>query len=151
MSAPTSADDTAIVGPNRVRETIQGILRSAQAAGWTDEALEAASGVKARAIKSYRVEGKEPSLSAALSLIVVLGGRGVNPVLALIGYAGRPLDEADAIQPMMIAATAMGHLSTIATAAADGRFDHTEQPACQHAADMLIATVLPLSSAGKAE
>jgi len=150
MSQDQSADDVPLVSPQSVCETVQSILRAAQVAGWTDDALEQATGLKARRIKSYRVEGKEPSLSAALSLAVVLGTRHLNTMLARIGYIARPLDEADELQPMQIAADAMGHLSTIARAAADNRIDHSEKPVTTEAADMLIATVLPLSSAGQA-
>ncbi len=150
MSVNSSVDDAAIVGPDRVRTVIQGVLRAAQTQ-WTDQALEEASGVKARTIKSYRVEGKEPSLANALSLAVVLGPKALNPVLALIGYVARPLDEADDMNPMAIVAEAIRGLSVIASAASDGRIDHIEQPSCLEAADMIIATVLPLSSAGGAE
>lgn len=142
--------DAPIVGADRVRLTVQGILRAAQAAGWTDASLEAASGVKAETIKGYRIDGKEPSLSRALSLAVVIGPAALNPMLALIGYVGRPLDEADDACVRLMAAEAMGHLAVIARNAADGRIDHTEEPETTEAADMLIATVLPLSSAGKA-
>lgn len=145
-----AAPETHLVSRDRVREVVQGVLRAAQASGWTDASLEQASGVDARAIKSYRIEGKEPPLSVALSLAGVLGPRALNPIMALIGYVAKPLDEADEMQPMMIAALAMSHLSTIASAAADGRIDHTERPMCREAADLLIATVLPLSSAGEA-
>lgn len=150
MSAQPSVYEVGIVSPDRVRAVVQGVLRAAQLEGWTDEALEGASGVKARTIKSYRVEGKEPSLSNALSVGVVIGPRALNPILALIGYAARPLEDADAVQPMQIAADAMKHLSVIASAAADGRIDHIEEPACRDAADQIIATVLPLASAGRA-
>jgi tellurite resistance protein len=51
---------------------------------------------------------------------------------------------------MVMTAAAMQHLSVIATAAADGRIDHVERPAVREAADMLIATVLPVSSHGDA-
>lgn len=146
----SSGDDAAIVSPDRVRLAVQGILRAAQAQGWTDESLEAASGVKKATIKGYRVEGKEPSLSKALSLAVVIGPTAINPIMALIGYAARPLDEADELQPTVLAASALAHLSIIATAAADGRIDHTELPACREAADQLIATILPISSHGDA-
>lgn len=150
LQSSNSADDGEIVSPDRVRFTIQGILRAAQAQGWTDDSLAAASGVKASTIKGYRVEGKEPSLSKALSLAVVIGPGAINPLLAMIGYAARPLDEADAITPMQMTAQAMQHLSTIASAAADGRIDHIERPLVRQAADMLIATVLPVSSHGDA-
>lgn len=145
-----SVADAPIVGADRVRLTIQGVLRGAQAAGWTDASLEAASGVKADTIKGYRVEGKEPSLSKALSLAVVIGPAAINPMLALIGYVARPMDEPDAIRPMQIVADGMAQFSIIAAAAADDRIDHVEEPATTAAADALIATVLPLSSAGRA-
>jgi len=86
----------------------------------------------------------------ALCIAYALGEEAVSALLATIQYAARPLDDGDAMQPMLVAATAMQHLSTIATAAADGRIDHTEAPACREAADLIIATVLPLSSAGGA-
>lgn len=145
-----SGDDTEIVSPDRVRLTIQGILRAAQASGWTDESLAAASGVKASTIKGYRVEGKEPSLSKALSLMVVIGGNAINPLLALIGYAAKPLEDANAVSPMQMTARAMQSLSVIATAASDGVIDHIERPSCRRAADELIATILPISSHGEA-
>lgn len=145
----TSADDAGVVSPDRVRTVVQGLLRAAQATGWTDEALEAASGIKARRIKSYRVEGKEPSLSAALSLAVALGPVALNGVLAIIGYSARPLGEPDRKQPMQIVANGMKHFAVIANAAADNRIDHTEERETTAAADALIAEILPLSSAGK--
>ena len=146
-----SADDDGIVGPDRVRGVVQGLLRGAQAKGWTDESLGAAAGISPRRIKSYRVEGREPSLSAALSLGVVLGAPALNSILALVGYGGAaPLEEGDAMPPMQVVAEGMQHFAVIAAAAADGRIDHTERPATQKAADALIATFIPLSSAGSA-
>lgn len=88
------------------------------------------------------------AMEDGFSLAHALGEDAVSSLLSLIGYAARPLDEATTMQPMLIAATTMQHLSTIATAAADGRFDHIEMPSCREAADIIIATVLPLSSAG---
>jgi hypothetical protein len=149
MPDQTSASSTGIVGQDRVRQIVQGILRGAQAI-WTDESLAAASGVPARTIKSYRVEGKEPSLSNALSLALVVGPTALNSILAVIGYVARPLDEADAISPTKVVADGLAAFSVIATAAADGRIDHIEAPLCREAADQIIATVLPLSSAGGA-
>ncbi|MBB4859654.1 transcriptional regulator with XRE-family HTH domain [Novosphingobium chloroacetimidivorans] len=150
MSDQNAVCDAAIVSPDRVRQTVQAILRAAQTAGWTDEQLENVSGVRARTIKSYRIEGKEPSLSNALSLAVALGGKQLNSILSLIGYVARPLDEADAINPHLLVANVLPHISTLAAAAADGRIDHVELPGCREAADQIIATVLPLSSAGAA-
>ena len=70
MATNPSASDVSIVSPDRVRLIVQAILRAAQADNWADAQLAELSGVSARAIKSYRVEGKEPSLSNALPLTV---------------------------------------------------------------------------------
>jgi hypothetical protein len=145
-----SASVGPLVGHDRVRKVVQGLLRAAQSE-WTDETLEGVTGICRRTIKSYRVEGKEPSLANALSLAVVLGQPALNSILALIGYVARPLDEADAMNPALIVASILPHVSTIARAGADGRIDHTEAPDCEDAADQIIASVLPLSSVGKAE
>lgn len=150
MSGNPSVPDTELVSPDRVRITVQAVLRAAQAEGWTDPQLDQLSGVPARTIKSYRRDGKEPSLSNALSLAVVLGPRALNALLALIGYVARPLDEADDLNVGALIATGLSHFSTIATCAADGQIDHIEAPRCRVAADELIATVMPLSSAGAA-
>ena len=150
MASKPSLDDAPICSRDVVCLTFSGALRAAQAKGWTDASLSAASGVSARNIKAYRVEGIEPPLSAAMSLAVVLGPDAINAVLGHIGYVARPLDEPEAISPAQMVADGLNAFSVIASAAADGRFDHTEIPACQQAADTIIATVLPLSSAGRA-
>lgn len=149
MASTPSLDSVQLVSRDNVCLTIAGILRAAQRQ-WTDASLSAASGVPARNIKAYRVEGIEPPLSAALSLAVVLGAPAINAVMGAIGYVASPLDEPDALSPAQIVADGLAAFSVIASAAADGRFDHSEKPACQAAADTLIATVLPLSSAGGA-
>jgi hypothetical protein len=125
------------------------MLRAANVT-YSDAQLETLSGIPARAIKSYRVEGREPSLHAALSLAVVIGSPAVNAILALIGYSAHPLDEAGDCDPRQIVADGLRHFTVIAEAAADGRIDHTERPACQQAADKLIEAVMPLSSVGDA-
>jgi len=150
MASNPSLDSVALCSRDNVCLVISGILRGAQRQ-WTDASLSAASGVSARNIKSYRVEGVEPPLPAALSLAVVLGTPAINAVLGAIEYVARPLDEPDALSPAQIVADGLSAFSVIASAAADGRFDHTEKPACQAAADQIIATVLPLSSAGGAQ
>lgn len=147
----SSAEDCAIVSPDSVTTAIAGLIRAATVPGgaWTYDSLAAATGLKVRRLRSYVHEGKEPSLSAALSLGVVLGGPAINALLAKISYVARPLDEADDGCVRMMAADAMGHLAVIARNAADGRIDHTEEQETRHAADALIATVLPLASAGR--
>lgn len=145
----SSAADSALCSREKVCSHLQAILRAAQTR-FTDAQLEQLSGVPARAIKSYRIEGKEPPLSVALSLALVLGEGALNSLLSLVGYVARPLDEAGELNINSLVATSLQHFSTIATAAADGRIDHTEAPLCREAADMIIATVMPLSSAAGA-
>ena len=149
MNAPFSAPTAALVSPDCVRETIQKILRAAQIR-FTDEQLADLSGVDARAIKSYRVEGREPSLSRALSLLCVLGGGDLTRVLNLVGYSARPLDESDKLPCGEVVACILQHSTTIARAAADGRIDHTEGPAVRAAADGAMQALFPYSSAGVA-
>lgn len=137
---------------DRVTGIIAMLLRGAQARGVHDSALSAATGIPDRTIKSYRTDGKDPSLTNALHLLAALGPDAVNAMLATIGYGGaRPLGDASAIDPRKIIAEILPQVSTIAQAAADGRIDHTEQRACEEAADHIIATVLPISSAGRGD
>lgn len=149
MNAPFAADTTPLVSPDCVRETIQKILRAAQIR-FTDEQLAALSGVDARAIKSYRVEGREPSLSRALSLLLVLGNGDLNRIVNMVGYSARPLDESDKRPCGEVVACIMRHGAVIANAAADGRVDHVEEPAVRLAADSAIEALIPYSSAGAA-
>lgn len=151
MSPSPAVPEIPVVAPQRVRETIVAIIGAARASGWTVEAIATASGVKRDTIKGWLSDGKEPTLSKALSVAVVIGERAVNTILSLIGYGGAtPLDEPDQVNPAQIVASGLADFSVIATAAVDGRIDHTERPACEEAADNLIATLLPISSAGKA-
>lgn len=143
--------ESVIVGPDRGGAVIREIVRLARARGRTLESIAADSGLPLPTIRGWIEEGKEPSLSRALSLAAACGDWAVAKLVAPIGYTASPLDEACALAPMQLAATAMADLATIASAAADGRIDHTEVAACRDAADHLIATVLPLSSAGGAK
>jgi hypothetical protein len=149
MNARFAAPNCALISPDRVRNEMQKILRFAQTK-FTDEQLADLSGVDARAIKSYRVEGREPSLSRALSLLCVLGGGDLNRILNTIGYCARPLDESDRRPCGEVVACILEHGTTFARAAADGRVDHTEEPAVRLAADNAIEALLPYSSAGAA-
>jgi hypothetical protein len=145
----TSADDDGLVAPDRVKTLVRGLLSAAVAPGgsWTYESLGAATKLKARRLKSYVHEDKEPPLSAALSIGLVLGKPAVNAVLTLIGYGGAaPLDEPAENRPMQMVANCMQHFATIAGAAADDRIDHTEKPMTTPAADAIIAEMIPYSS-----
>lgn len=157
MQRSNSVPSSPVVSDDRIRDVLRRELDRAIniERTFTRQQLSVESGVNVHTIDAIttRDEAKQRRIcmADALSLSVVLGARSVNSMLALIGYGGaKPLDEAEELHPMVLAAAAMAHLSTIATAASDGRIDHTEERSCQEAADMLIATVLPLSSAGRA-
>lgn len=144
-------DDTAVSDElagvrNRVRVTVQSLLLQAQRMGWQDLDLSRATGVPARTIKSYRVEGKEPCLTNGLAIAKALGPEAVNALLSVISYSGASPADDDAVDPRKLVADLLPHISILATAAADGRIDHTELPGCQRAADSIIATVAPLAS-----
>jgi hypothetical protein len=152
-----SVQSQPVVSDDRIRDTLRRELDRAIniERTFTRAGLSLESGVNVHTIDA--IMSRDPAkqrrvrMADAWSLSMVLGGRAVNLLLALIGYGGaKPLDEADEMHPMVLAAAAMAHLSTIATAASDGRIDHTEEPLCREAADMLIATVMPLSTAGRA-
>jgi hypothetical protein len=147
-----AVQDEPIVSRDRVIDVLRRELRitSVVERRLTVEQVAEASGLKLGTVRSYmrNEDPREPCLSAALSVAVVLGPRAVAAIMALIGYAASPLDGADDIKPMQLVADMMQPLATIAAAAADGRIDHTEKPGCTKAADLIIATVLPLSSHG---
>lgn len=85
----------------------------------------------------------------AFNLAYTLGEDCVTALIGVIHYTARRID-ADEVDAHHIVASALPHMATIATAAADGRFDHVERPSVRDAADHLVATFLPLSSAGGA-
>lgn len=144
MAVDNSADDAPIIGHDRVCAVIAGLLRAAQARGLSDHALESMTGLSARRIKSYRVENKEPSLSAALSLALALGPDALNAVLALVGYAARPLDDPDDAAPGLIVAELIDATAVVARAAADGRFDHTERSDVSKARARIVSAAMAL-------
>lgn len=150
MPNSLSVDKRSLVCPDRVRDKIATLLRVAHLRGQHDDELSELTGIPARTLKSYRLEAREPSLSAGLAIMAVIGATGVNSVLSLISYSGKPLEDPNEVPAAQLVATVLPHVATIAAAAADGRFDHTERPKCREAADQIIATLQPLSSAGEA-
>ncbi len=83
-----------------------------------------------------------------MSLAFVLGDRAVNAFLACMHYGGAErLEQQGAADLSHIVADGLRDMSVIATALADGRIDHTEERDTTAAADHLIATLIPLSSA----
>jgi hypothetical protein len=125
----------------RPRKTREQLAEDSGVNIWTIDALRSTDLSKRRPLHPGQL----------LSLCYAMGDRAVNGLLAHIGYGGASLlGEGETLQVGSVVAEGMRHLTVIATAAADGKIDHTEQPQCQQAADDLIAAVIPISSAGKA-
>jgi hypothetical protein len=156
VTANTSVQNGPIFSDERIRNALRRqIDRAINVDRDTTRAqLAADSRVSIHAIDGIltqdRAKWRRVATEDAFSLAYTLGDEAVQALLAVMGFSARRLDEAETVQPMLMAARAMSGLSVIATAAADGRIDHTEAPACREAADLIIATVLPLSSAGGA-
>ena len=158
MSAPVSARTQPLVSDDRVKQTMQRLLYAAVHVEKRFSAVQIAqeAGVSYNTVSSYMTlredAQRQPSLGAALSIAVVLGERGVNTILALIGYGGAtPLDEVDAPRPSVAVADALSRLAVLASASAEnGRIDPSHEGMCRDAADIIITDILPFSSAGRA-
>lgn len=157
MSIDTAAQQTSLVSRDRVIDVVRPVLRNATVVSkrFSVEQIAELSGVPLRTVRSYMAndasEVREPTLSNALSIACVLGPVAVNGVLALIGYGGAaPLEEGDARQPIQMLIRGAQGWATITRCAADNRIDHIEEPDMTAAADMLIAELVPYSSAGRA-
>lgn len=149
-----SVQSEPIVSDDRIRDMLRKEYNRAVnvARSTTRVQLASDSGVSIHQIDALMSrdasKNRRVTASDCLSLCWALGEHAVASFMALINYSARPMDDGDEACPMQMTATAMAHLSTIASAAADGRIDHTEAPKVREAADMLIATILPVSSHG---
>jgi hypothetical protein len=156
MTDQPAARNGAITSDERIRNALRRHIRRAlDTHAFTRASLEKESKVSIHTIdhiltndpaKHRRVAAED-----ALCLAYVLGDDAVAALVGCIHYTASRPDDGRAAAPGRIVAAGIAAFSTIANAAADGRIDHTERPACRDAADMIIATVLPLSSAGDAE
>ena len=156
-SAKDSARRSPIVSDDRVKETLQRMLhlcvhverrmtvgQIAEQAGLSNNCVSAYLSVRPEA-------QRQASLGNALSIAVVLGEKAVNQVLALIGYGGAtPLEESDAADPLECAVHAMQALGEFCQCTAGHSIEHTKVERAAHAADTIIAEILPFSSAGHA-
>lgn len=152
MPRDNSAQSVSAASDEQVRNVLRRhIQRSYDRREFNRAQLEAESGVNVHTIDAIvsRDPAKHRRITAAdaLSIAYTLGDDAVAALVGVIHYTARRID-ADEVDAHHIVASALPHMATIASAAADGRFDHTERPAVQEAADHLVATFLPLSSAG---
>jgi hypothetical protein len=94
MTDVLSVDNCGIVSRDRVTDLVRTLLRSAILVErrFTVDALAALSHIKPRSLRAYMSndpgELREPSLSAALSIVSVLGPRAVNAVIVMAGLHG---------------------------------------------------------------
>ena len=153
MADNASVQNARMASDERIRELLRRhIQRAYDSRTFTRTQLAAESGVNVYQIDAIMsrdvAKQRRVACEDALCLAYTLGDSCVTGLVAQIAYTARREGEADPLSPMMIAATAMTGLSVIASAAADGRIDHTESGPCRDAADLIMATVKPLSSAG---
>jgi hypothetical protein len=154
MPDNNSAQNGAIASDERIRNVLRRhIQRAYDTREFHRATLADESGVGIHTIDQIvsRDAAKHRRIAAedALNIAYTLGEAAVSALIGCIHYSASR-NDGDEMAPAQIVAAMLPHVSTIATAAADGRFDHTETPAVQEAADQIIATVLPLSSAGNA-
>lgn len=153
MSDQESVRNSGITSDERIRNVLQRHIRKAyDKHEFARETLAEESGVSLCQIDQIMAgdpsKHRRVTCEDAFNLAYTLGDGAVNALVGCMKYtASRP--GADLMAPMRLAATALQGVSVIANAAADGRIDHTEAMICREAADMIIATVAPLSSAGE--
>lgn len=154
--ASESASEGPIVSRDRVIEIMRQQLRLAIKVRhrFTYDSLAEQSGVDVRVIRSWMSndanENREPKLSAALSVAVVLGRPAINAILAVIGFVAEALEDQEGHQPAVDAAEMMAEVAEFAKCAATGRIDHTKEELAATAADNVIELALPYSHKGHA-
>lgn len=156
MTDSGSVRNNAITSDERIRNVLQRHIRKAyDRHDFTREELVRESGVSISQIDQIMagdsLKHRRVACEDAFNLAYTLGDGAVKALVATMKYIARRPDEPDPLNPHMIVASVLPHVSTIATAAADGRIDYSEAPACRDAADQIIATVMPLSSASANE
>lgn len=154
MTDSNSVQNGAIASDEQIRNVLRRhIQRAYDRREFNRAQLEAESGVNVYTIDQIvsRDPAKHRRICAtdAFNLAYTLGEDCVSALIGVIHYTARRVDAPE-VDAHHIVASALPHMATIATAAADGRFDHTERPAVREAADQLVAVFMPLSSAGAA-
>lgn len=149
----TSVQSRCIFTDEQIRNAVGKQIRLAYARKETTRAqLAADSGANVYTIDAIlspdAAKKRRVATEDAFSICYALGDGAVRALFSVIGWTGRPNDDPNYVSPAQIVADGLADFSIIAAAAADGRIDHTEVEPCRIAADHLIATVLPLSSAG---
>lgn len=154
MAEPQSVQSSGITSDEQIRNVLRRQIQKAYDKRLFNRAtLALESGVNIHTIDAIvsRDAAKHRRIATedSFNLAYTLGEEAVAALVGTICYTAsraRP----DGVDVGRIVASILPHVSTIAIAASDGRIDHTEAPDCRDAADNIIATMLPLSSAGEA-
>lgn len=155
MPDKNSARNGGITSDEQIRNVLRRhIKRALDRREFTRSSLSQESGVELFQIdqinSSDKAKHRRVTCEDAFNLAYTLGDDCVAALVGVIHYTTRRMD-ADEVDAHHVVASALPHIATIASAAADGRFDHVEMPSVRDAADHIVATFLPLSSAGGAE
>lgn len=154
MSDNGSVPNIGITSDERIRNVLRRhISKALDSREFTRESLAAETGVNIHTIDAIKTHDKAKhrriAAEDAFCIAYTLGSAAVNALIGTIHYTAQHADERVEVAPMLMAANAMTGLAVITKAVADGRIDHTEAHECRDAADMIIASVMPLSSAGE--
>lgn len=124
-------------------------LRVGQGRRFSFYALEDATGIPARTLRSYAGEGATPGLFAFLSLCAVLGPSFTSDVLAPCGQSACATEESEA--DYMGALAVMGEgVAMLAEALSDGKVDHRERAVIEEFFKGALEKFQPLSQSDKA-
>lgn len=131
MSNDNSVQNEGIASDEQIRNVLRRhIQRASDRREFNRAQLETESNVNVYTIDAIvsRAPAKHRRITAsdALNIAYALGEEAVAALVGTICYTATR-GEADALAPSQIIANALPHMATIATAAADNRFDHTER------------------------
>lgn len=151
MSNP-SVQTSGVTSDERIRNVLRRHIQKAyDTRAFSRRSLADESGVDIYTIDHFvsRDVAKHRRIACedALNLAYTLGAECVSALIGEIHYTASRAD-ADEVKVSQIVATVLPSLSAIANAEMDGQIDYLERPAVQAASDRIIATLLPLSSAG---
>jgi hypothetical protein len=154
MPDDNSVRTSAITSDERIRNVLHRHIRRAyDRHDFTRDQLARESKVHISQIDQImsgdKAKHRRVACEDAFCLAYTLGDDAVAALVGCIHYNATK-NEPEAVDARRLVASILPQVSVLAEAAADGRIDHTEVPACRDAADHIIAIVTPLSSAGDA-
>jgi hypothetical protein len=117
------------------------------------EDIEAGTRIPARTVSGWIANAVEnrrrPKGHHMLMLVQFLGVEFTNKLLGPVGQGGRDLNPAPD-EPSVVVARLVENATEFAKRAVDGVFCHRDHAELENPADVIIATMLPFSSRGRA-